>query len=340
MATVLLLVVALLGGCSEYEVLAGNEPAGAPNPPGLASEVQVDRVVQTTVASVDVLWVIDTSCSMSQEQVQLAANFEEFMVWFLDSGLDYHIGVVTTNMDASAITMAGRLQAGGDAGQYLFIDTETPDPVAVFEDMAVLGTDSHYDERGRDAVFAALDEVTGHRDGFNAGFYREEASLAVVVISDEDDYSTMTVNEFGAWFRSLKPDPEMLSFSAIVGDEVGTWGTCATAAEPGRDYLALTREFNGVEWSICDDDWAPALDQLGMQASGLRREFYLTQLPVVESLRVWVEAEGEVVATLTQDVDYTYDRARNSVRLLDLVPESLQEVYLEYEVLATAQSTP
>src|SRR5690606_32111696 len=106
--------------------------------------------------------------------------------------------------------------------------------------------------------------VTGHRNGHNAGFYREEASLAVVVISDEDDWSLMPIGEFETWFSSLKPDPEMLSFSAIVGDEVGDYGTCETAAQAGVDYLYLTRAFGGVEWSICDEDWAPALDQLGM----------------------------------------------------------------------------
>src|SRR5690606_34989448 len=105
--------------------------------------------------SVDVLWVIDTSCSMSQEQVQLASNFADFMAWFLESGLDYHIGVITTNMDPSATHMGGRLQPGNVAGDLLYIDSETPDPVAVFETMAVLGTDSHYDEKGREAVFAA-----------------------------------------------------------------------------------------------------------------------------------------------------------------------------------------
>ena len=54
-------------------------------------------MLQTTVQAVDVLWVVDTSCSMAQEQTQLAENFEGFMTHFLDSGLDYHIGVSRCN---------------------------------------------------------------------------------------------------------------------------------------------------------------------------------------------------------------------------------------------------
>jgi hypothetical protein len=36
------------------------------------------------------------------------------------------------------------------------------------------------------------------------------------------------------------------------------------------------------------------------------------------------------------DVDYTYERARNSVRFLSFVPAPLDEVLISYEILASA----
>jgi len=334
----LLAIAALAGACSEYDVVGNRAPAGAPNPPGLESETQLDHVVQTTVASVDVLWIVDTSCSMDEEQAQLGSNFDAFMTQFLDSGLDYHIGVVSTNMDD--LNKSGRLQPDSADSSRLYIDTNTPDPVDAFVRTAVMGTDNHYNERGRDAAFTALDDVTGLRDTYNAGFYRDDASLAIVALSDEDDSSVMALNEFTTWMRGLKPDLEMLSFSSIVGDDLGGGLTCPTASEPGYDYLTLTDTFGGVAWSICDDDWASGLEQLGMEAAGLEREFFLSRLPVPDTLHVWVEQDGEVVADMVQGPDYTYDRSRNSIRFVDYVPDPLSDVYMEYDLLATSQPQP
>jgi hypothetical protein len=327
----------LASGCTEYDLVGDDALYGAPNPPDLDSPVQNDRIVQTTVASVDVLWIIDTSCSMSQEQALLASNFEGFMTYFLDSGLDYHIGVVSTNMDD--FNMSGKLQAGGSAGEHLFIDPTTPDPVDVFQDMALMGTDSHYYEKGRDAAFSALEL---RRDTDNAGFYRDDANLAAIIISDENDYSsTITLNEFITWLEGVKPSTDYLTFSSIVGDELGpsSYDTCDTAIEQGTDYLAVTRAVGGIEWSICDEYWDQALEQLGMQAAGLRREFFLSRVPVVSTIRLWVELDDQLVAEFELETDFTYNRSRNSVRLNEFIPEPLSEVFIEYEVLAGYQES-
>src|SRR3990172_9542368 len=69
-------------------------PTGAPPP--VANVTQVDKIVQVTTPMVDILWTIDNSCSMSDEQEELTSNFDSFMAYFLDSGLDYQIGVTST----------------------------------------------------------------------------------------------------------------------------------------------------------------------------------------------------------------------------------------------------
>lgn len=324
-------LVLLLAGCSEYDVVDDFPPTGEPNPPGVEDDVRVDRIVQSTIAAVDVLWVVDNSCSMSDEQVRLTENFPQFMGWFLGSNLDYHIGVVST--DVSSITQSGRLQPGGEG--YRYIEPSTPEPIDTFGQMALLGTGGDANERGRDAVFAALDPSTGLHEAENVGFYREDASLAVVVISDEDDYSSRPLDAFVEWFLALKPDPAMLSFSSIVGPEVIS-SDCPGATEEGTDYLEATRAIGGVEWSICTDDWAPALDQLGMEAAGLRREFFLTDLPVVSSIRVWVQVGDQTVDDLVRGEDYEYVEGRNSVRLMTYTPPELSEVFIEYALRSTA----
>ncbi|HUJ29596.1 MAG TPA: hypothetical protein VLW85_26430, partial [Myxococcales bacterium] len=44
--------------------------------------------------------------------------------------------------------------------------------------------------------------------------------------------------------------------------------------------------------SICDQDYTPALKQLGLQAAGLRSDFPLSRAPIVESIAVLVTPPG------------------------------------------------
>jgi hypothetical protein len=75
--------------------------------------------VQENFESVDVLWVIDNSGSMSEETNQVVVNFANFIDAFVGLGLDYHIGVVTTDMVAA--DQSGRLVGP-------VVTNDTPDP--------------------------------------------------------------------------------------------------------------------------------------------------------------------------------------------------------------------
>ncbi len=52
---------------------------------------------------VDVLFVVDNSGSMEQEQTKLAANFATFIQYFIDLELDFQLAVVTTDFGARGL---------------------------------------------------------------------------------------------------------------------------------------------------------------------------------------------------------------------------------------------
>lgn len=336
----LYLAALLSGGCgSEITILGEVDAAGVPNPPNLATPVKEDVIVQITTPEVDILWVIDNSGSMSEEQQKLKDNFGEFIKFFVDSGLDWHIGVTSTDTDADR----GRLQG---TGGLRYMTGDTPNPVETFRQMATLGTNGSSDERGRRAAHMALTDP--NLSGYNAGFYRDSASLHLVVISDELDSSgnDPTSNEFINFLNSLKEDPEMVTFSSIVGPEAG----CATS-DSGRDYLRVTEAVGGISESICRDDWSQVLEQLGLQAAGLKREYFLSEVPVDGTLEVWVEQDGFVydgvdVALLEDGSDigdhcrtntcfsFAYDAYRNSILMEDFVPNPLAKIHVRYELLS------
>jgi hypothetical protein len=282
---------------------------------------------------------------MAEEQAKLVQNFPVFMQFFIDSGLDWHVGVVST--DTGASDERGKLQG---AGGYRYLTAAAPDPIALFTDMAVMGTGGSGDERGRRAAWLALTDPL--KSSFNNGFYREDASLNVIVISDENDSSGAepTRNEFINFMTTLKEDPELVTFSAIVGPV----GGCPTA-DSGTEYLSVSEAVGGITESICASDWEPVLEELGLQAAGLRREYFLSELPVPGTIKVVVKDGGYVyegvdaaLITGPGDMDrlceasscftFTYSPARNSILMDDYVPSPLAQINIEYQLLSAYQA--
>ena len=72
---------------------------------GTTETHQIDRFEQAAEQMVDVLWVVDDSGSMSEEQNNLASNFGEFIRYATQElNVDFHIAVTTTLADGD---MAG-----------------------------------------------------------------------------------------------------------------------------------------------------------------------------------------------------------------------------------------
>ncbi len=260
------------------------------------------------VSPVDVLFVVDDSCSMDEEQVALQVGFSGFFNLLKIVGDQYHIGVVSTDMDDPA--KSGQLR---DFEGTRFITGETKDPYTAFDDMITgLGIKGSGTEKGVFATQAALDY---HRDGYNAGFYREEAALLVVVMSDEPDQSTadLTYPEFLDWFNSLKPksEPGFLTFNSIVGPP----GGCSSAtglADEGTGYLDLSGMTGGVIHSICDTGFGAPLETMVAQVP--TEEFFLSEEPVLDSITLAaVEPDGTYVY-MTED-DWVYDAKVISIQL-------------------------
>jgi hypothetical protein len=312
---------------------------------GVSNSTQVDEFVQTSGQTVDVLFVVDDSGSMSEEQDNLARNFTTFINGAQQFQNDYQIGVITTDMDDTA-DAAGQLQ-----GSPRIIE-RTPSVSSQFERSVSVGTRGSGTERGLAAAQAALSDplaydtgvtcssdancsapdtcVEGYCGGANRGFLREEAALEVVFVSDEDDFSDASLNFYIDFFKNIKGFRNESRFHAhaIVGASNGRASSCSGGggeASAGSRYVEVANRTNGQVYSICDDDFGRPLQEIGNQAFGLPVQFFLTRPADRNTLSVFVN-------DAQRNSGWTYDAPSNSIIFDEAsVPAPGQRVRVEYD---------
>ena len=267
----------------------------------------------------DILFVIDDSGSMGEEQSNLSTNFPMFVSvldeFRTDDGrpIDYRIGVTTTGRDGTYIANLtidlgtgsplmqtiredmdgdnGALRRGDGCGLSVpFLSRSDDDVAGKFSCVANVGTSGPSVEMPLLMTqWAVADRVS---DGTNAGFLRDDALLAVVILTDEDDCSRtddpivedITVDASGTPSSAadacnydnpaLVPIENVVATLDAVKGERRRWATAVIAGPgPGKcsssfgDAIEAVRlkEFvgtvgdNAVFSSICEGDLASAL---------------------------------------------------------------------------------
>jgi len=180
--SLLLLVPVLSASCNEYPVQLF---------PSAPLTQVVDEIQQSGDKKVDILFIVDNSQSMEEEQAKLKDNFRAFIEALTEAknGVkDYQIGIVTT--DADAPNESGKFQAKGKNPKILKSLSEniTKDKlINYFVANVIVGALGSSYEKGLEAMQKALSPAM--LKGHNKGFLREGAVLAVIFVADEDDCS-------------------------------------------------------------------------------------------------------------------------------------------------------
>lgn len=316
-------------------------------PKALENPTVTDRIVQVTTPKVDVLFVIDNSCSMDPHQNNLAENFPSFMKTFTGSGLDYHIGVTSTDTNLTGVCASSRDPAlNGKLNTYQgmrWIDDSITEPGLIFQGLALLGSGGSGCERGLGATYRALEDQWEYNDGF----YREDAAIHTVIVSDEPDQTEdespaiITLREFEDWYDGLKGEVDDRTFNTVVCTEVGSDGAANCGSVADR-YMQVTENIGGLTWDILDESFGILLDELGLLAAGLKVEYFLSNVPVPETIEVSRITPAGGISFYTQGpeesgADYYFDDVRNSIVFYTEVPDPLDTIEITYVPLASVQ---
>jgi len=179
----------------------------------------------------------------------------------------------------------------------------------------------------------------------NGEWLRDSAALSFLFVSDEDDLSPYPVDAYARSFTNIKGqegyrDPSIINVSAVVAKDPPPDPQIPSCVSDngmgwyGRRYLDLANTTGGLTESICEEDFAPIVQRLGLTLSGLQSKFELSRWPNLDTLTVslYSDDSGESLeAVLERDVDYTYNVQCNEIRFEeDQVPPSEWYIVAEY----------
>jgi hypothetical protein len=150
---------------------------------------------------IDILWVIDNSGSMADEQKALGENFDAFIKGFISKNVDFNMAITTT--DTSSEAKKGAIVPGSNTA--LTSAAAKADEQKFYENflsMVQVGIKGSGYEKGLAATEGFVSKYSS--------WIRPEAYLAVVVLSDEEDQSSEAVKFYTDNLKAQKSVTEFL----------------------------------------------------------------------------------------------------------------------------------
>ena len=245
---------------------------------------------------VDLLFVIDNSGSMADEQINLVNSFPSFIADIQTTLADangYHVGVITSDLyvynpsclqEGAMVTQTGGVDSSNSVcGPYAeghSYMTEADNLDTTFSCAAQVGTGGDGNERPMTTMVAALSGTMNGQGGCNEGFLRDDALLVVVIITDEEDDHEVdgclqdpqpgSNGEPAGWYAGLVATKggveENIVVLALVGPDGPDPAPCPAldkcsggivGAEVANRIISFTEMFtNGFIGRVCEPSYA------------------------------------------------------------------------------------
>ena len=258
--------------------------------------VVVDSYVQPDkLEKLDVLVVLDTSGSMTDNYDDVADGMEMLRSDIESLTLDYQFGYIT--MDPTKPGYLGPYDSNSTAIDMLMAPSLLP--VTSLEE-------------GFGATYNFFSSVEPY------DFSRPEADFLLFLISDEDEQSAITADLFYEWlhdeFKHVKHD--VVAITQLEKSD------CGYTYDIGDKYEELALLYGKAALDICADDWSVWLSDSSYLTQ--RKDYIvLSENPVEDSLVVYVDQ------TVTHD--WSYNSTSNKV-MLGFIPEHGSVVEVGYHV--------
>ena len=235
-----------------------------------------------------ILWVVDNSYSMQKYQELLLSEMDAFLDTLAQSGIDFHLGLTSTDMRSSSGT------GGKFIGSPAVLNLRTGGWDSLFKERFVLGENGSNRERGLDSVHTLLTK--------EKHFVDTEAPLILIFLSDEEDSSLEDTSYYIDFLNGIKPPPNVRVkmgwqahfFGVLTPEDRGPncngRDTQMTKLKVGTRYLDLVNASDGISVSICEGNFQfqSALSKIKKMLFHFFTDYKLDQLPIEETIRIYV----------------------------------------------------
>jgi hypothetical protein len=213
---------------------------------------------------VDLLFVVDDTAAMAAHRDALAAGFTAMAQRLRGpvAPTSIHAGFIragSCDTSARAHTACGFPGTGTYFLRSEWCHTRENFPGDYAETFACLGDLGAANCAPSRPLAAAGRFLTEPEQPGWDGLVRPDATLAIVIVTAQDDASLEPAREIAAAIKARKPDPSQVAVSVI-----GPGGDCAGGEAPGPRLLEFVQQFgaNGIYLPLCSGQFPAALDRV------------------------------------------------------------------------------
>ena len=261
--------------------------------------------------AVDILFIVDDSGSMSTFQANMAANAELFVQEIFKSKfIDYHIGVTTSTYYETNSSKApmGRLHKVEDE---TYVTRKTRNGPSIMAQMLKVGTSGSGTEH-----FFSIAELAfspENMQGFNKGFFRPDAFLAIFLVTDTDDQSQFSVTQHTDFLMQLKNNrQDKIHYTAAIIDQITSFDCSRLGEEFPRKIKDAVSFFNGSTFELCNADYGVEMAKVAQRIVEGVSTIYLEELPDVKTIEVTF---GGKALPNDPNSGWVYDIDLNAIRI-------------------------
>ncbi len=261
-----------------------------------------------SLKGVDIVWVIDNSGSMKDEQEDLARNFESFIENFMDNGkakFPFNMGVITTDKYLSNSNNLLEVNSFGVPYNLTSSRAETDfmSFKADFEKVVNVGIRGS----GTEKCFESIEKLNVKNVDWFAG---NDNLLVYIILTDEDEQSSGSASSWSKYFLGLKNEAFKTKVFPIV----------SLTNDSGNRFKTIS-ESTGTKLYDIESSFNQVLDDISLNVSQNLSIFKLKQnVKIIES-SIKVTVDGVAIKQ--------FEFNKNSIKLKE-APKAYSTIVVKY----------
>lgn len=272
--------------------------------------------------NVDIIWVIDNSGSMGEEQQDVIKNTAQFVDRFtIRPYIRWKLGILSSD-----VYNLKKDQTGFDLGKEM--TWNVADSVKRFKDgVGRLSTGGSATERFFDPVVEALSTYPD--------FLSPNSLLVVIFVTDAIEQSQMSAKEFLQELYAFRNPDQIRVYGVLGNEDLGCTNGEGEGPYKGLKFEEVINTTKGKVFPICSKDFGDNLVTIADDIVKLLQNprILLKKRPMVNTIRVFYKDQELKGGPQEDGGVWTYDYEMNAIIFytMDFAPEDDAQVEVVYD---------